>query len=321
MANQKLFDFDVDEVMDIFVLIKSADVRVAKNGKRFLALTFEDDSGELAGMYWDANDEDVSLFVPGKVVKLNAKRENYQGKPQVKITGLRLAKETEPHDPSYFLPHAPEKRSEIEAQIDQYIFEITQPTWNRIVRNLLQKHHEAFFTFPAAKTNHHAFAGGLSFHTLSILNLAKSVVSQYEGIDTALLYAGAILHDLGKTVELSGPLSTSYTVAGNLIGHISLVDGEIVAACQTLKIDAQQEDVLLLRHVILAHHGLLEYGSPVTPHLLEAEILHRLDELDASVMMIQGALGHTKPGEFSERIFGLDRRNFYKETDNDELKS
>ncbi len=102
MANKKLFEFDVDEVMDIFVLIKSADARLAKNGKRFLSITFEDDSGELAGMYWDAKDEDVALFAPGKVVKLNAKRENYQGKPQVRIIGLRLAKETEPHDPSYF---------------------------------------------------------------------------------------------------------------------------------------------------------------------------------------------------------------------------
>lgn len=312
MANKKLFEFDVDEVMDIFVLIKSADARLAKNGKRFLSITFEDDSGELAGMYWDAKDEDVALFAPGKVVKLNAKRENYQGKPQVRIIGLRLAKETEPHDPSYFLPHAPEKRTEIEEQIDQFIFEITEPTWNRIVRNLMQKHHEAFFTFPAAKTNHHAFAGGLSFHTLSILRLAKSVVEQYEGINAPLLYAGTILHDLGKTEELSGPFSTSYTVAGNLIGHISLVDGEIVAACQTLKLDSEQEDVLLLRHVVLAHHGMLEYGSPVTPHVLEAEILHRLDEMDASIMMIQGALAHTKPGEFSEKVFGLDKRNFYK---------
>ncbi len=176
----------------------------------------------------------------------------------------------------------------------------------------MQKHHEAFFTFPAAKTNHHAFAGGLSFHTLSILRLAKSVVEQYEGINAPLLYAGTILHDLGKTEELSGPVSTSYTVAGNLIGHISLVDGEIVAACQTLKLDSEQEDVLLLRHVVLAHHGMLEYGSPVTPHVLEAEILHRLDEMDASIMMIQGALAHTKPGEFSEKVFGLDKRNFYK---------
>lgn len=319
MTQSKLYEFKVDEVMDIFVLLKNVDVRVAKNGKRFLALTFEDQSGELAGMYWDATDQDVALFVPGKVVRLNAKRENYQGKPQVKIIHLRLANENEPHDPGYFMQHAPEKRDQIEEEINQYIFEITQPTWARIVRNLLQKHHEAFFTYPAAKTNHHAFAGGLSFHTLSMLRLGKAVVAQYPDVNAPLLYAGAILHDIGKTIELSGAVSTSYTTPGNLLGHISIADGEIVAACQTLKIDTNQEDVWMLRHMILSHHGLLEYGSPVAPHLLEAEILHRLDEMDAAIMMVEGALQHTEPGEFSERVFGLDQRNFYQPTEPNQL--
>lgn len=309
---QQLFDFKEDEEMNIFVLIKSATLRTAKNGKNFLALVFEDQSGQIPGMYWDAGDEDVALYAPGKVVKLTAKRENYQGKPQVKITGMRLATESEPHDASYFLQHAPEKRADIEEEITQFIFEITEPNWNRVVRNLMQKHQEDFYTFPAAKTNHHAFAGGLSFHTLSILRLAKAVANQYDGINIPLLYAGALLHDIGKTTELSGPVSTTYTVAGNLLGHITIVDGEIVAACESLKIDPEQEDMLLLRHMVLAHHGLMEYGSPVVPHLLEADILHQLDELDASVMMIEGALDHTEEGEFSERIFGLDKRNFYK---------
>ncbi|XCA69732.1 HD domain-containing protein [Paucilactobacillus suebicus] len=316
----ELYDFKVDEIMDVFVLIKSADKRTAKNGKKFIAFVFEDQSGELPGMYWDASDEDVVLFQPGKVVRLNAKRENYQGKPQVKIIGLRLAKETEPHDADYFMPHAPEKRSEIEDEINQFIFDITQPTWARIVRNLLQKHHDEFFVYPAAKTNHHAFAGGLSFHTLSMLRLGKAVVNQYECINAALLYAGTILHDIGKTVELSGAVSTSYTTAGNLVGHISIADGEIVAACQTLKINPEQEDVLLLRHMILSHHGLLEYGSPVRPRLLEAEILHRLDEMDASIMMIETALKHTPNGDFSERIFGMDQRSFYKPNDRSDKK-
>ncbi|EPC85478.1 3'-5' exoribonuclease yhaM, partial [Lacticaseibacillus paracasei subsp. paracasei CNCM I-4649] len=134
--------------------------------------------------------------------------------------------------------------------------------------------------------NHHAFAGGLAFHTLSILRLAKSVVQQYSSLNKSLLYAGAILHDLGKTIELSGPISTDYTVEGNLIGHIVLIDEQIVLAAQQLKIDINAEDMLLLRHVVLAHHGLLEYGSPVRPELLEAQVLHDLDELDASINMM-----------------------------------
>lgn len=126
-----------------------------------------------------------------------------------------------------------------------------------------------------------------------------------------MLYAAAIIHDLGKTVELSDPVTTQYTVKGNLLGHISLLDGEIVEACDTLKLDPTAEDVVLLRHMILSHHGLLEYGSPVRPQLLEAEILHDLDELDASIMAIQTGLDYTQPGEFSEKIFGMDNRRFF----------
>jgi len=313
MDAKKLMDYKVDEAIDLFVLLKNADARVAKNGKRFLSITFEDESGEISGMYWDASDADVASFVAGKVVKLTGKRELYQGKAQIKIQSIRLATDNEPNDPSYFVPHAPEKRKDIKEEIEAFLFDITEPTWNRIVRNLLQRHAESFYTYPAAKTNHHAYAGGLSFHTLSILRLAKSVIGEYPGINAPLLYAGAILHDIGKTTELSGPVSTQYTTTGNLIGHISLIDGEIVSACDELKLDSQGDAVVLLRHMVLSHHGLFEYGSPVEPHMLEAEILHRLDELDASIMMIQGTLKNTPNGQFSERIFGLDNRKFYKE--------
>lgn len=313
MDSKKLMDYKVDEAMELFVLLKNSDARVAKNGKCFLSITFEDESGEISGMYWDANDADVAAFVPGKVVKLNGKRELYQGKAQVKIQKLRLATDSEPNDPSYFVPHAPEKRKSIQEEIETFLFDITEPTWNRIVRNLLQKHGEAFYTYPAAKTNHHAYAGGLSFHTLSILRLAKAVVNEYPGINAPLLYAGAILHDIGKTTELSGPVSTQYTTTGNLLGHISIIDGEIVSACDELKFDPQGQAVVLLRHMVLSHHGLMEYGSPVPPHMLEAEILHHLDEMDASIMMVQNVLKNTPNGQFSERIFGLDNRTFYKE--------
>ena len=136
-------------------------------------------------------------------------------------------------------------------------------------------------------------------------------------INSSLLYSGVILHDMGKTVELSGPTATSYTLAGNLVGHIVLIDEQIVEACHELKISENQEDVLLLRHMILAHHGLLEYGSPVRPHILEAEVLHQIDQLDASIQMLSQALKHTKPGQFSEKIFGMDGRAFYR-PENDE---
>ena len=200
----------------------------------------------------------------------------------------------------------------MEKDFNAFFLEIKNPTWSKIVHYLVKKYHDRFFTFPAAKKNHHAFAGGLAYHTLSILRLAKAVTEEYDFVDRSLLYAGAMLHDLGKVIELSGPIATRYTLEGNLVGHIVLIDEQIVEACQNLGIDQQSQDVILLRHMILAHHGLMEYGSPVQPHLMEAEILHHLDDLDASIQMMKGALDHTEKGEFSERIFGLDGRNFYK---------
>lgn len=126
-----------------------------------------------------------------------------------------------------------------------------------------------------------------------------------------MLYAGIILHDLGKVIELSGPMSTEYTLAGNLIGHLVLIDEEITKACLALKISEADEDVLVLRHMVLAHHGLLEYGSPVRPRIMEAEILHQIDNIDASMQMMLTSIRQTEPGKYTDRIFGMDNRSFY----------
>lgn len=307
-----LTDFSMDEEFETYVLIKSADKRVAKNGKSFLSIVFQDRSGQIPGMFWDVSEQDAQQFIPGRVVYLKGKRESYKEMPQIKIYEMRLARTDEPHDPLMFVKRAPMTSQEMKDYINQTIFEITNATYNRIVRALLNRHAKSFFSYPAAKSNHHDFAGGLAFHTISILRLAHSVVQQYSGINAPLLYAGALLHDLGKTVELSGPVGTEYTLAGNLLGHLSIIDAEIVEAADKLGIDGQNEDLLLLRHMVLSHHGLLEYGSPERPKLLEAEILHELDEMDASIMMVQNALAKVKPGEYSDRIFGLDNRRFYK---------
>lgn len=311
MAKQ-LMDIQLDEDFEMYVLLKDSTKRVAKNGKTFLSLVFQDKSGEISGKYWDASKEDVARFTSGKVVLLKGKRENYMNSPQIKILAMRLANNSEPHDPVNFVKRAGMSRDQMEEYIDQTIFEITNATYNRIVRSLLSKHADAFYTFPAAKSNHHDFAGGLAFHTISILRQAHAIVSQYDGINAPLLYAGAILHDLGKTIELSGSVATEYTLAGNLLGHISIMDAEISETADKLGIDPESQDLLLLRHMILSHHGLLEYGSPEQPKILEAEILHHLDELDATIVMIQGATKNIEPGQFSDRVFGLDNRRFYK---------
>lgn len=310
--SQELNQFKTGEAMQCFCLIKSADARKTRAGKPYLALTFTDQSGEISGMLWDADESAVDQFESGKVVWLDGIRSEYNGRPQVRINSLRLATDGEPNDPALYTAHATMTKAEMQTELDSYLFAITNGVWARIVRDLLQRHGDDFFTWPAATRNHHAYAGGLAFHTLSILRLAKAVSTLYQGVNRPLLYAGAICHDLGKLTELSGPVSTKYTTEGRLLGHISIMDGEIVASCQSLKIDPDDDDVVLLRHMVLSHHGKLEFGSPERPELLEAEILNRLDDLDASITEVQGALQKVAPGEFTPRLFAMDNRTFYR---------
>ncbi|MCT4403534.1 HD domain-containing protein [Leuconostoc falkenbergense] len=313
-----LANYQDSEHVDSFALIKSADVRLTKNGKTYIGLVFSDRSGDLPGNLWDATEEQITRFVPGKIVKLQGVRGSYHDQPQVQITNVRLTESGEPENPSDFMVHAPIKEADMNDALNDYILLIVNPTWNRLVRRLFTQYHDAFLRYPAAKSNHHAFAGGLAFHSLSIAKLAKGVAGQYPQLNQELLIAGALLHDLGKTIELSGPVATQYTLSGNLIGHITLIDEQIVLAARELKFDLQDEDLILLRHVVLSHHGILEYGSPVRPVVMEAEVLHQLDELDAGIQMMSGVLEKTAEGSFSDRVFGLDNRKFYKPENRDQ---
>ena len=185
---KKIRDLVIDEQFEQFVLIKSADVRIAKNGKKFIAFTFQDTSGTIDGKYWDASEEEINKFTAGTVVFLNGKREVYQGNPQVKILHMRLTRVDEPGEPSLYMERAPLKKEEMEEEINQLLFEITNAHRNRIVRYLLNKYQKQFFEFPAAKRNHHAFASGLAYHTLTMLHLGKSIADEYPELNRALLY-------------------------------------------------------------------------------------------------------------------------------------
>lgn len=307
-----LTEYQDTEHIDSFSLIKSADIRLTKTGKTYLNLTFSDRSGDLPGNLWDATDEQMKSFIPGKIVRLQGVRGSYQDKPQVQITSVRLSGPGEPDNSADFMIHAPIKEETMNEELNDYILMITNPTWNRLIRKLFSLYHDQFLRYPAAKSNHHAFSGGLAFHSLSIAKLAKNTAEQYPQLNSELLIAGALLHDLGKVIELSGPIATQYTLAGNLVGHITLIDEQIILVASELHFDLQSEDMLLIRHVVLAHHGILEFGSPVRPAIMEAEVLHHLDELDAGIQMMTAALDKTDSNSFSDRIFGLDNRRFYK---------
>ncbi|MBO8156176.1 MAG: 3'-5' exoribonuclease YhaM [Bacillaceae bacterium] len=300
----------VGQSFDDFMLIKSAARGIASNGKPFLTLILKDVSGEIEAKLWEITKEDEEEFVHEKIVKVMGEIREFRGRPQLKIHQIRPAQPTDGVKIEDFLEKAPVPVDELKGRITEAIFEMKNPNLQRIVRFLVKKYEQDLFVFPAATKNHHEYISGLAHHIVTMLEIARNLKGIYQHIDLDLLYAGIILHDLGKLKELSGAVTPNYTVEGKLLGHISIMAEEIAKASEELGIDG--EEVMVLKHLVLSHHGKNEWGSPKTPLVREAEILHLIDLIDAKINMINRALDQTKPGEFTERIFALDNRSFYK---------
>ncbi|MCE4051069.1 3'-5' exoribonuclease YhaM [Niallia sp. SS-2023] len=310
MDKKGILHYAVGDQFDSHLLIKSSARAMASNGKPFLTLIFQDKSGEIEAKLWDATDEDAQSYQPQTIVRINGDLQNYRGRLQLRIRQIKAASHEDSVRLSDFIETAPLETEEMQAKINQYIFDMKNPNIQRITRHLVKKHQQAFLEYPAATKNHHEFVSGLAYHVVSMLDLAKSIATLYPSLDTDLLYSGVILHDLGKVLELSGPISTTYTVEGNLLGHITIMVNEIGKAADELSIKG--EEVMVLQHLVLSHHGKAEWGSPKAPLIKEAEILHYIDNLDAKMNMLDRALERVQPGEFSERIFPLENRSFYK---------
>jgi 3'-5' exoribonuclease len=308
--NKKILHYDVGEQVDLFLLIKSSTKGIASNGKPFMTLILQDKSGDIEAKLWDVNEGDEKTYAAQKIVKILGDVQNYRGRMQLKIRQIRQTGPADSVKLDDFLETAPLSQEEMVSKMTTYIFEMKNPNIQRITRHLIKKHQKAFLEFPAATKNHHEFVSGLAYHVVSMLDLAKAIALLYPSLDKDLLYAGVILHDMGKVLELSGPISTVYTVEGNLLGHITIMITEIGKAAEELAISG--EEVLILQHLVLSHHGKAEWGSPKPPMIKEAEMLHYIDNLDAKMNMLDRALERVKPGEFSERVFALDNRSFYK---------
>lgn len=302
--------YGIGDSIDTYMYIKSSTKAVASNGKPFLTLILSDKTGEIEAKLWDVTEDDERSFVGEKAVKILGEIQNYRGRSQLKIRNIRLTTDLDAINISDLIQTAPLSQEEMMGKITQFIFEMRNPNIQRITRHLLKKYQADFITFPAATKNHHEFLSGLAYHVVSMLDLAKAIAGLYPKIDKDLLYAGVILHDLGKVIELSGPVSTVYTIEGNLLGHITIMVSEISKAADELGINS--EEIMILQHLVLSHHGKAEWGSPKPPLVMEAEILHYIDNIDAKINMMERALEKVKPGEFTERVFALENRSFYK---------
>lgn len=302
--------YKVGDPYEGFLLIREANRGVASNGKPFLTLFLVDATGEIEAKLWDVSDEDVDTFVAEKIVKISGNINEFRGQAQLRIKSIRPSQVTDGVKVADFLEKSPVDKDELQEEIMAAIFEMKNPNLQRIVRAFVTKYNEDLFVYPAAAKNHHAFVSGLAYHIISMLKIGKALCDMYPSLNRDLLYAGIILHDLGKVHELSGVVSTSYTVEGTLLGHIPIMVAEIKEVAEELNIES--EEVVVLQHLILSHHGRPEWGSARTPLVREAEILHLIDLIDAKMNMLDRALERVEPGEFTERLFAMDNRSFYK---------
>ena len=294
-----------------FYLIKSAEVKTARNGKNYLDLIVQDKTGQIGGKLWGTSAKDEETYKSGVVVYIAGTRSSYNGTPQLEKISIRLPEGDEPNNPEDFKIKPAFDVQEIKQYLDKIKEGISNNIWRNIVSLLYQKYEDKFYQHPAAKANHHAFEGGLCFHTISMVKLANSVGDLYPQLNKELLFAGIMLHDLAKVIELSGVEETEYTTQGKLIGHINLIDGEIVQAAVELGIPVNKDDITILRHVVLSHHGKREWGSPVLPQIMEAEVVHMVDIFDAKMIMMHTALQQTPEDDWSAKLFGMEGRSFY----------
>lgn len=297
-------------------LVTNVTKGTSNSGQMYLTVTFQDNTGQIEGRIWDASEVDVETFKQGTFIKIVADVIEYRGNLQLKVITGETVNAKDIKIEEYTLT-SPVKLAELKDELDRLLNSIKDENLFKITERLLSDHYDAFITYPAASRLHHEYTHGLLEHTITLANITDRIIDYYltlySGnwhINRDLVIAGILIHDLGKTIELSGPVLTTYTLKGRLVGHISLLNAELWRVAEELEIN--DEVVTLLSHVVLSHHGKLEYGSPVTPMLKEALLVSMIDDLDAKMKQVEKALESTKTGEFSDRIWALDHTSFYK---------
>ena len=297
-----------------FALVKSAEPKTTASGKSFVAYQLQDRSGVIRTNDWDT----TTAIPPGTLVKFAGKGEEYNGVLQFKLAPQKF-RPTEPRDNVViddFLPTAPEPVDAMMAEVRATVKAMSDPDYKELVTALLDDSAETLLRFPAAQSMHHAEIGGLLHHVTSMLRAAKALCGVYTDLRRDLLFAGVILHDFGKMQEMErdpSGLVSGYTAPGKLLGHIHLGALRIAEAAEYL--GTPPEKSMLLQHMVLAHHGCPEWGSPMPARFPEAEVLATLDLLDARLFEMRAALEHTEPGGFSEKVPALDRRELYRQSE------
>jgi 3'-5' exoribonuclease len=269
-------------------LLKEVMQRETKDGRPYLLCVFRDKSGQMGGVFWDVPPDIEGWVRSGAVVMVTGRVSPYRNALQITATDLNPVIEP---NMSEYLPAGRRATDEMIVELTELIDGLAEP-YQRLVKHILLEPAflNSFASAPAARTLHHAWVGGLIEHTLSMATIAQNLAEHYLYVNIDLLLTGVLLHDMGKTIEYDVAAGFEFSHDGRLIGHVARA-ALIIERAATEVGDIPEEDLRQILHLILSHHGVLAYGSPVEPKTLEAVLLHQIDLLDSRV---QGFLDHVK---------------------------
>ena len=306
--NKYIGEMGVGDEVQGFYILKSAFSKTTASGKPFLSASLSDKTGFIDAKVWDYSGP-IDSKEEGKVVKIRGEVSEYRGTLQITVSQIRLASENDVYDLAALVPVAPIDVSKELEQVEKLVASIQDPDYRAICQTMLHRHIAAFQKIPAAKSVHHGFLSGLLMHTGYMLRIADFLAGLYTDIlDRSLLLAGPLLHDFSKETEFTFSqlgLVTGYSVQGELLGHLVMGAQEVARTAEELGIP--QEKSLLLQHMILSHHGEPEFGAAVKPICAESELLSYIDMIDSRMEIYREAFQQLSPGQFSGRIFALDK--------------
>jgi 3'-5' exoribonuclease len=305
---------DENQPVESHYLVLSKQQRTTRTAKPYLSLILGDNSGQIEARIWDPSDTRIAVdFAKGDVVKIRGAASKFEGVLQLKIERLRKLAAIE-FDRADLLPATTYDINTLWQQLEAAVASFTDSDLQRLITAILADPaiREAFREAPAAKQLHHAFLGGLLEHVVSLINLGDRVVPHYPMLMRDLVLTGVILHDIGKIHELAWETGFEYTLEGTLLGHIQIGAAMIEKTIDTLPNFPPRLKTLVL-HMILSHHGKLEFGSPKLPMIPEALMLNFLDDMDAKMQTLasefqKAARQGKSPSEMTDRIWALDQR-------------
>ncbi len=290
----KIKDIKEGDVIDSIFLTKEKRLNIAKNGSHYLSVRFVDNTGEIDAKLWDEVDVYNKIFKKEDFVKVRGKVANYQGTKQIQIRQIERIDDSEVNINDY-LQTSDKNPEDMIRELKEKIDKIKDVHLSRLLSLFYEDTAflDLFKTAPAAKSNHHAYIGGLLQHTLEVASLCEDVAKYYPEINPDLLITGAILHDIGKVYELKYSRTFGYTDEGGLIGHIT-IGVEMLTEKIRIIDEFPHKLEMLIKHMILSHHGHYEYGSPKRPKTLEAIMLYHLDEMNAKIDMFKRSLNEAE---------------------------